>query len=81
MVLPAQGFTPIAVTKSDTVADPGGPFRGISIGGAGILKITTVNDAVVTFASGDLAAGVIHPIYVKNVWNSTTTATAVFGYK
>lgn len=71
----------VAVTKSDTVADSNGPFRGILVGVAGIVKLTTAAGTNVTLPSGALAAGVIHPIQFSRVWNSTTTATDVYGVK
>ena len=73
------GFDMVAVTQSDTVADPAGPFRGIFIGVAGILKFTTLGGTDVTLQSGELAVGVIHPIRVARVWSTITTATAIYG--
>lgn len=70
----------VPVTKSDTVNDPGGPFRGLLITAAGTLKITTVANTDRSFASGELAAGIIHPIRFKRVW-STGTAATVWGAK
>lgn len=77
VTLPASDL--VAVTKSDTVADPGGPFRGILIGVAGIVKLTTNAGTTVTLPSGALAAGIIHPIRFTRVWNGTTTATDIYG--
>lgn len=77
IMLPADDL--VAVTKSDSTADPGGPFRGILVGVAGIVKLTTNAGTAVTLPSGALAAGVIHPIRFTRVWNSTTTATDIYG--
>lgn len=45
--------------------------------GAGTLRVTTINGTVVNFASGELAAGVQHPIRISRVHSTGTTATAV----
>lgn len=74
-------FDIVAVTKSDGTNDPNGPFRGVVFGTAGILKITTMDDTDRTIPSGVLAAGVIHPIRVKRVWSTTTTAADIWGVK
>lgn len=71
----------VAVTKSDTVDDPNGPFRGIVFATAGILKIQTADGQARTIPSGVLAAGIIHPIQCTRVWSGTTTAVDVWGVK
>ena len=75
----AAGFNIIAVTQSDGTNDPNGPFRGIIIGAAGAIKITTMSGAAVTLPSGLLAVGVIHPLRIKRVWSTGTTATDIYG--
>lgn len=71
----------VAVTKHDSTDDPNGPFRGFYILGAtGILRIETENGSDRTIPSG-LAVGVLHPIRVRRVYNSTTTATDVWGVR
>jgi hypothetical protein len=74
----APGYDVVPVTKSDTTPDPNGPFRGFYITAAGTLKITTAAGNARTFASGELAAGVLHPIRITRVW-STGTAATVWG--
>ena len=74
-------FDMVAVTQSDATNDPNGPFRGIAFGGAGILKVTTMDGNDRTIPSGVLAAGQIHPLRVKRVWSATTTATDIWGVK
>jgi hypothetical protein len=75
-----------AVTPDDdpivfTAATPGSALppnripRGLSFGGAGTLKITTHDGSVLTFVENEIAAGIIHPISVKTVWATGTTAT------
>jgi hypothetical protein len=71
-------FDIVAASKSDTVNQTGGPFRGVVFGTAGILKVTTADDSDIAIPSGVLAAGVIHPLRVKRVWNTTTTAADIY---
>jgi len=78
----APAYDLVPVTKSDTGDangnDVGGPFRGLLITTAGTLKITTAADEDRSFASGELAANIIHPIRFKRVWD-TGTAAVVWG--
>jgi len=55
-------------------------LRGISFATAGILRILDGLGNDVTIPDGALAAGVIHPIRVKRVFSTTTTATDIVGY-
>jgi len=71
----APGYDLVPVTKSDTVNDPNGPFRGFYILVAGTLKVTTAANTDRTFASGELAQGVPHPIRIKRVWSTGSAAT------
>lgn len=66
-----------AVTQSDTLADPSGPFAALFTGAGGTIKLTTINGQTVTLAS--VAAGIVMPIATQRVWSSTTTATGVIG--
>lgn len=66
-----------AITASDTVADPAGPFAGVFTGSGGTIKLTTTRNQTLTFAN--LPAGVILPVATQRVWASTTTATGVNG--
>ena len=70
---PARDIVP--VTPSDTVDLPDGDCRGILVGVAGIVRITTVTgqDRTITL----LMAGVVHPIRARRIWASTTTATGI----
>lgn len=63
------GFT---VTPSDT-ADLRVITRGLYVGTTGNLRVTLDNGDDVTFVT--IAAGIIHPLYVKRVWSTNTTAT------
>ncbi len=68
----------IAVTKSDTLADPQGPFAGLFVAVAGIVRFVDGMGNEIT--TGSLAAGTVVPIVVTRVFNTTTAAT-VFGLR
>ena len=65
-----------AITSSDT-ADLAVNTRGLYVGGAGNVKVDTLGGDTVTFTG--LASGVIHPISVKRVYSTLTTATTIIG--
>jgi hypothetical protein len=66
-----------AITASDTLADPAGPFAGVFTGAGGTIKLTNVRGQTLTFTN--LPAGIILPVATQRVWSSTTTATNVLG--
>jgi len=51
--------------------------RGIYVGVAGDVKVEFYSGDIVTFK--DLAAGVIHPLRVKRVYETGTDATDIVG--
>ena len=51
--------------------------RGIYVGGAGDLKVTTIGGDTVTFSA--VPAGVILPVCAKIVFATGTTATLILG--
>lgn len=63
-----------AVTKSDTTADPAGPFAGLIVSVAGTLKITTIRGGVVAFT---VIAGQEVNIATQRVWSTGTSATVI----
>lgn len=63
----------IAVTKSDTVNDPQGPFAGLLVAVAGIVVFVDQGGNTVT--TGSLTAGTVIPVVTARVNNTTTTAT------
>lgn len=66
-----------AITKNDS-ADLAFVTRGIYVGGSGDLAvILDADSSAVTFVG--LAAGVIHPLAVKRVMSTGTTATSIVG--
>ncbi len=68
----------LAVTLSDTVRDPAGPFAGLFVAVAGTVKFTDQQGNVV--ACGSVAAGTTIPVVVKMVWTTGTGAT-VYGLR
>lgn len=54
--------------------------RGISMGTIGALAVVTIEGDTVTIPDGALAAGVIHPIAVRQVLATGTTASEIVGY-
>ena len=65
-----------AITTHDTneLADSA---RALYVGTAGALKLTLVNNQVVTF--GNVTAGTILELPVKIVWATGTTASNIVG--
>lgn len=49
--------------------------RGLYVGATGDVKVTTLNGEAVTMVA--LLAGVWHPVRVKRVWSTGTTATGI----
>jgi len=77
----AQVTTPplnmLAITPSDTV-DLTNFTRGVYVGASGNLVVDPAGDegdATVTFTN--LAAGVLHPMIVKRIRSSGTSATGI----
>ena len=68
-----------AVTLSDTLNDPAGPFIGFIVGAAGAISFVDGAGNVVTWPS--VVAGSIYPIHVARVRATGTTATGIFGMK
>ena len=64
----------VAVTPSNT-EDLATTTNGIYVGGAGNLKVDMSNGTTITFTA--LAVGVIHPLAVKRVYATGTTATVI----
>lgn len=61
-------------------SDLGQLTRGIAFAAAGTLRVTTVANEDVTIPDGALAAGIIHPIRVRKVWATGTSATGIVGF-
>jgi hypothetical protein len=68
-----QAYGGAAVTPNDST-DLTRLARGLFVTGAGNIKVTMASGDVLTFSSG---ASQYHPIEVKRVWSTTTTATGI----
>ena len=68
-----------AVTASDSTNHANGPYRAICVKTAGDYKLRTLAAQDVTI---NLAAGVIHPIWVRRVWSTGSASTSgIVGFK
>jgi len=67
-------FEGAAVSPSDT-EDLTTNSRGIYVGVSGDLKVTLVTGTTLTFVG--IAAGIVHPLQVKKVFDTLTTATNI----
>ncbi len=74
------GADSVVLVSPDNSNDLPAVIRGISFATAGALKITTLDGTTTTIPSGALAAGIIHPITIKRVWSTGTTAANIVGY-
>lgn len=70
---PVDGFV---ITPSDG-DDLAVYTRGIYVGAAGDIKVTTIGGTTLTYKN--LAAGVIHPLRVVKVFATGTSATDIIG--
>lgn len=68
------------ITPDDDQDLASGVTEGISFGTAGPLKVTMANGDVVTVPLNALAAGVIHRIRVKRVWDTGTDAAGLVAW-
>lgn len=75
----ASGKDIVAVTKSDTVADLNGPFRGFVMDAAGAIKMHTPKGNDRVLPSGLLAANVVHWIAFSRIWSTGTGAQNIYG--
>lgn len=74
-----------ALVTADDANDLTVVTRGISFATAGALKVTMMGDnatagATVVIPSGALAAGLIHPLRVRRIWATGTTAASIVAY-
>jgi hypothetical protein len=66
-----------AITPSDTTDVTGGILRGFYVGVAGDVAVIMADGSAVTWPA--LSAGVPHPIQVKRIKATGTTATGIVG--
>lgn len=63
----------------DDAADLAVVTRALQVNVAGNVKVTMADDPDAAPQIVFLAAGVWHPMRVKRVWNTSTTATGIHG--
>jgi hypothetical protein len=69
---------PATPTKSDTDADPNGPFSSLLVDTGGILKLTPYGGPLAgSSLTLNVVAGEVVPFPVTRVWTSVTTAVVV----
>lgn len=61
-----------AVNISSTDHTPTKPIRGVVMDAVGALKVDLVEASAITFQSGMLAAGIIHPLQITKVYKTGT---------
>lgn len=71
----------VAVTPSDTQDLPNGPTLALYVGADGDVRVTLsgMNDGE-SITIKNLAAGILHPLSVKRVWQTDTTATDIMAF-
>ncbi|SDM23041.1 hypothetical protein [Bacillus sp. OK048] len=67
----------LAVVPSDTTDLAKGVTKGIFVGVSGDVRVDLSSGTIITLKG--LAAGVIHPIAVKRVYATNTTALEIVG--
>lgn len=77
-----SAFNPLQIagpiTKSDTDRHLGYVTSAVLLDAVGALKVTDHAGNDVTFASGDLAANVWHPMNVRRIWSTGSGSQDVF---
>lgn len=75
------GATHVFLITPDDDTDLDFVTRAISFAGAGALEVIMADDsAAVIVPDGALSAGILHPIRVKRVRATGTTATGIVGW-
>lgn len=69
----------VAIVPNDGADIPGGPVKGLYIGGAGNLVVTDIEGNTNTFIG--LPVGRDLDVVVKRVLSTGTTATNILGYR
>jgi hypothetical protein len=71
----APGQAAFAITPNDTANI--NPTRGVYVGGTGTLKVDMADGSTVTFTG--ILAGQVHPLAVRRVYATGTSATTIIG--
>lgn len=73
MTKPIENIVAVTTSDADNLAE--GACRGIYVGGAGNVRITTKTGQDVVLHA--MAVGVIHWVSAKKIWATNTTATNI----
>lgn len=65
----------VVVTASDTADLEFGVCKGIWVGTAGNVQITTANGRVLVLTS--MLAGMVHRVKARRIWSTNTTAVTI----
>ena len=65
----------VAVTESNTTADPAGPFAALLVTAVGTVKLRTVRGHDIVYSA--TAVGQIIPFATAFVWSTGTSATVL----
>lgn len=78
-IVEASGTRAVSITPSDsadlTMTSGVNKTKGVYVGLTGDLKVTMADGSTVTFSS--LSGGIVHPLSVKRIWSTGTTATGI----
>lgn len=77
IIEPARGGFLITPSDADELAQV---TRAISFGTAGALAVVMQDGSDFIIPSGALAAGIMHPLRIKQVKSTGTTASGLVGY-
>lgn len=76
LIDPADGAFDITPSDTENLTQA---TRGLYVGVSGDVKVDMVNGDTVTYIS--LAAGIVHPLRVRKVYSTDTSATNIIGIK
>ena len=74
LIDPADGG--FDITPNDTV-NLTVPARGLYLAESGDVKVDMINGNTITFSN--MAAGIVHPLQVRRVYSTGTTASGIIG--
>lgn len=77
IIVQQSAFDAYDVTPSDTADLPHGRCKAIYIGDAAAADVSVIMQGGQTATFSNLTPGVIHPIAVKRVLSTDTTATSI----
>lgn len=64
-------------TQDITLRGVNTPARGLILATVGAVSIHDIEGTTITFASGELAVGIWHPMWIRRILDTGTTATSI----